>query len=113
MYVQYHSLIRTYVYFTLHACKRMAPQEILKYSCYMFAWNMSCVAPCVVIPYEAISFVVVSHVVIAHVPFYRRHLMTMIYMSGYYAYIASSYIRTGHTQVESVINLQNPVNNCG
>ena len=30
-------------------------------------------------------------------------------MSSYYAYIASSHIRAKHTQLESVINLQNPV----
>jgi len=68
-----------------------------------FAWYTSCVA---------ISFVVIPYMVILCVPFYTCCSMTISYTSGYYAYLASSYVQARYTQLESGINLQNLVHNC-
>ena len=49
---------------------------------------------------------VIPHVVVpcSMHAFYKRHLMMNSHMSGYYAYLASSY--------ESDINLENQIYNC-
>ena len=65
--------------------------------------------PCMVISCVDIPRVVILCVVIPRVPFYTRCSMTISYTSHYYVYLASSYIRAGHTQLKSAINLQNLV----
>ena len=82
----------------------MAPQ--FKYPCYVFAWYMSHVAPCM-----PILCVVIPHVVIPHVrcclirnystcAFYACCSMTISYMSGYYVYLVSSYVQARYAQLE-------------
>ena len=38
--------------------------------------------------------------------------MMISYTSGYYVYLASSYVQARHKKLKSGINLQNPVHNC-
>ena len=101
----------------MYVRKCVAPCEIFKYSHYVFAQCTSHVAPhmaisCVVIPHVANLHVVVLRVVIPQVPCYIYRSMTISYVSNYYTHLPSSYVRAGHTQLESVINLQNPPHHC-
>ena len=79
--VQYCSIMTS----SLHTCKRMAPQEILKYLHYAFVWYTSHGVPRVAIPWVVIPRVVVSHVVIPRMHFYTLHSMTISCTSGYCA----------------------------
>ena len=70
------------VHLLLHFYMHMVPRKIFKNPHYVFAWYMSCVAPCMAFPYVVISWVAIPQMVISRMPFYTCCSMKISYMSG-------------------------------